>query len=121
MNMKIHTTVIFLLGLFLSAGCQSTSTPQAQVFDTLKAAAAGIDAYRSSVEAARAQGMVSDEQWADFAARYNRANEAIIVAAKLLRDVGGLDTGTPAEVDAAIASLVELVTTIIPPKGKVTP
>jgi hypothetical protein len=108
-----------LAPLFFAPACANYHpTPQAATFDTLKAAAVGIDAYRATVEQARTQGAVSEAQWQEFAARYNKANDAIILATKVLRDVGGLNAETPAEVDAAIASLVELVTTIVPPKGK---
>ena len=120
---KKHLTFLAVLfaPLFLAACASYHATPQAATFDTLKAAAVGIDAYRASVEQARTAGTVTETQWADFAKNYNRANDSIIMAAKLLRDVGGMNADTPAEVDAAVATLVEFVITILPPKTKATP
>lgn len=103
-----------------SSGCKTVTgekpTVQAATFTTLKAAAAGIDAYRATVEQARAAGTVSDAQWQEFAKAYNTANDAIIDATRLLRDVGGLDTSVPESVNAAVITLAELVVRLVPPK-----
>lgn len=107
-----------LLVPLFGQGCQTNVTPRAAMFDTLKAAAVGIDAFRASVEAERAAFRVSAEQWEEFAEKYNRANEAIIAGARALRDVGGMESGTPAEVDAAVRALADLVTLLVPPKPR---
>lgn len=106
--------------LSLSTGCTTTSgekaTVQASTFTTLKAAAAGIDAYRATVEQARVAGALNDAQWREFVKAYNAANEAIIDAAKLLRDVGGMDASVPESVNAAVLTLAQLVVKLVPPK-----
>jgi hypothetical protein len=117
-----HTIIAIAVSLLLafSIGCRTTDggkpTPQAATFTTLKAAAAGIDAFRTTVEQARAAGTVSDAQWREFARAYNQANEAIIDAAKLLRDVGGMDAAVPESVAAAVQTLTDIFVRLVPPK-----
>lgn len=106
----------FLFGL---TGCQTTGSGPAKVFATLKAAAAGIDSYRASYESAFTAGAITATQKSEADRRYNRANDAIIAAAKVARD--GLNATTPAEVDQAVASFVELIALLVPPRSSVPP
>lgn len=110
----IFAPIVALSILFSLPGCSSTSrTPEAATFDTLQAAAAAIDVYRADFEAAFEAGRITPAQNARCITHYNRANEAIIAAAKTLRDMGA---STPAEVQQLVADLRDLVVAIVPPK-----
>lgn len=104
------------LPLFTGSTCAPTSTPQAVMFDTLQASAAGIDVFRASVQTEYDARRISPAQYNDFVRQYNQANEAIIAAAAALRD--GMAATTPAEVDQFVRSLAKLVTTLVPPKPR---
>lgn len=122
MKHHIQCLLWFFAGAMLIAlpACTTTSgerpTPQAAAFTTLKASAAAIDAYRADVERGRAAGTVSEAQWQEFVRAYNKANQAIIDAARLLRDVGGMDAESPGSVSRAVAALAEIAVRIVPPK-----
>lgn len=106
---------LMVASLPLFNGC-TTQTTQAATFATLQSAAAGIDSFRASYENAYSIGAIDTAKKVRCDEQYNRANEAIIVAARAARD--GMNATTPAEVDQAVASFIAFVTTIIPPKPR---
>lgn len=111
--------LVAVLPPVLLVACTSHVTPQAALFATLKASAAGIDSYRTSYEASAARGAISPAQKHACDVQFNKANDAIIAASRAARDAGQLgDTPTPAAVDEAVRSFVSLVTTLIPPKER---
>lgn len=118
MNPLLRLPVLFLAvllaPLFMASQCATRTTPQATMFATLQSAAAGIDSYRTSYEAAFNAGQITLAQKQECDRRFNRANEAIIAATRALRD--GQQADTPEEVDRFVRSLAELVTTLVPPK-----
>jgi len=114
-NVVVWTPIYVSFALALT-GCQTTATPQATMFATLQASAAGIDSFRASYETAFAAGQIDAAKRTQLDAQYNKANDTIIVAARAARD--GMALSTPAEVDAAVRSFVALVTTLVPPKPR---
>lgn len=101
--------------LFMASQCTSPST-STTTFRTLQAAAAGIDSFRASYEAAAVSGQISAAQKAKCDTQFNVANEAIIATARAARD--GMNATTTEEVNQAVASFIGLVTTLVPPKPR---
>lgn len=105
---------LLVTSLFFSACNNVPRTPQAKMFSTLQAAAAGIDSFRTDYEAAYRAGDLDQAGLEKLDKAFNTANEAIITAARAL-DAGMLAT-TPGNVEAAAQELLKLVLQLVPPK-----
>jgi len=113
--MKTLVSFMVLTLMIGFAGCETVpQTPQARMFATLQASAAGIESYRTSYETAYSAGKITLDQKKECDRRFNKANDAIIEAAEALR--AGMSANTPENVDLFVRELVELVITIVPPK-----
>lgn len=113
---KTAVSFLVLASLLMGAMCATTSTPQAAMFTTLQASAAGIDSFRASYENAFSLGQIDAAKRSQLDTQYNKANDAILAAARALRD--GMATSTPTEVDAAVRSFIDLVVLLVPPKPR---
>jgi hypothetical protein len=94
-------------------GCSTVErTPEAIMFSTLQASAAGIDSFRNDYEAARNAGNLTQEQFTKLDVAFNKANDAITEAAEAL--AAGMDATTPAGVDKLVKELLDLVLEVVP-------
>lgn len=105
----IALCAVLFASLFMASQCPQ-QTPEARTFATLQAAAAGIDEWRERYETSHRAGTITDAQKAKADEHFNRANDAIIAAARAARD--GFGAQTPAEVNAAVVALIDFVRTV---------